>query len=156
MQYQPFRHVQESGKDELGSLSLPFVTMTDCIEDVVREAITAFQLRKYGWRGFEYHPAVLALKARVPELAWLAINASVHNAVPWLAEATAMLCRAHLNQRQELRSYFAGRLALEQLSSWLWGPGAGPCDKLSAFIELYLLALTWCRAAPPASEDTFP
>lgn len=97
----------------------------------VARATAVFKLRALGWAGLEHAQEVVDLKSRCPELHHAAnvVSEYVQNyEVVW-----SVIRKASSADRQEIRGYLVGRLALELLSCHLSGASAGSCDKLAAF-----------------------
>jgi hypothetical protein len=110
----------------------------------VRSAISRWNLRQSGWRGFEAQPWVRQLKKQYPDIEPLASSASGPTG-PHLEAARHLFESAPKADRQSIQSYFVGKMALEELSCQLSGPMAGLCDKRSAYVAIWDLSKSYCR-----------
>ena len=105
----------------------------------VSAAIAEFNLRRLGWRGFEQLPWVSDLLRRFPAVHELATHASIHD--PKLEEKASALFDSLKDESVMgiVCDYFAGKMALEELSCLSNGAGAGACDKRAGFVRIWSL-----------------
>lgn len=102
----------------------------------IAQAISKWNLDQVGWRGFEALPWVEALHARLPDVKHIAQTASSHNG-RYKDEVQALVLGLDRRDYTEVRAYFVGKLALEELSCRRSGAGAGLCDKRTAFLDIF-------------------
>lgn len=108
------------------------------VHSAIVEAISRFELRRLGWRGFESLEWVKELKMQYPVIEAIATNTSSISGV--LSPAVMQLfAEARADDRQTIRNYFIAKLALEKLSCDRSGAGAGMCDKYSAYLQIFEL-----------------
>ena len=116
------------------------------IEIVINQAICRFNLRQLGWLGFDALPWVQAIKAKYPQTAELAHTASSIRG-GFAEQARELFEQATQEDRATIQAYFIGKLAVERLSCQLSGFGAGSCDKMGAFIQIWEISKEFVPAA---------
>ncbi|NDD28654.1 MAG: hypothetical protein EB084_10360 [Proteobacteria bacterium] len=112
----------------------------------ISQAISKWKLDQVGWRGFESLPWVTALHEKYPDVKQIASTCSSRNE-RYRDEVTTLV--AHIDRRDfgDVKSYFVGKLALEELSCRRSGAGAGMCDKRTAFMSIFEML----KQGPPAA-----
>lgn len=111
----------------------------------ITQAITKWNLDKVGWRGFESLPWVQALSQRYPDMEQIGHTCSTHDG-KYKDEVRDLVGAIDRKDFADVRSYFVGKLALEELSCRMSGAGAGLCDKRGAFLDIFEMLKT----PPPA------
>jgi hypothetical protein len=108
------------------------------------QAIGRMELTK-GWQNFMQQPWVKDLGERYPSAIELSHTCSAHRP-EYKQQAEDLLYSAPIQDRQQLRNFFLGKLGLEELSCRRSGAGAGACDKRAAFMEIYRIASEACSS----------
>ena len=122
--------------------------LTHSPEGAIKHACAVFNLRQKGWKGVEDMIEVKHLHARCfgLEEAIRAVSAHYNN-----YDCVEKVFRAASPEDQlELRGYILVKAALEYLSGRLSGPAAGSCDKMTAYIHIWLESPKWMTTAPSA------
>ena len=115
------------------------------------QAISRMELTK-GWQNFMQQPWVKELGERYPSAIDLSHTCSAHRP-EYKQQAEDLLYSAPIQDRQQLRNFFLGKLGLEELSCRRSGAGAGACDKRAAFMEIYRIASEACT--PQQSQGIY-
>jgi hypothetical protein len=115
------------------------------------QAISRMELTK-GWQNFMQQPWVKDLGERYPSAIELSHTCSAHRP-EYKQQAEDLLYSAPIQDRQQLRNFFLGKLGLEELSCRRSGAGAGACDKRAAFMEIYRIASEACT--PQQSQGIY-
>lgn len=124
----------EGGHDDAGQA--PTMHWPDKAEAAIHVAIGKWNLSRVGWRGFEAQPWVVSLKEKYPEVERIARTCSGPQG-EHIAASRKLIQHADAEDVAGIKSYFAGKLALEELSCQRNGAGAGLCDKRSAFLRIF-------------------
>jgi len=114
----------------------PLAKWSDNHERAIDEAISRWNLQRVGWMGFESLPWVHALKEKYPDVDTIAHTCTIHDN-KFKKQVPALLDEIEPQDFNAVRSYFVGKLALEELSCRLSGAGAGLCDKRAAYIQIF-------------------
>lgn len=124
----------EGGGDDIAQA--PTMSWPDDPTAAIRVAIGKWSLNRVGWRGFEAQPWVGRLKEKYPEVERIARTCSGPQG-EHVAATRKLVAHADAEDVPAIKSYFVGKLALEELSCQRNGAGAGLCDKRSAFMRLF-------------------
>jgi hypothetical protein len=119
-----------------GGKSGPLAAWPERSDAAIATAIDRWSLNRVGWRGFDALPWVKSLKEKYPEVERIASTCSGAQG-EHVAASRKLIAGAEADDRAAIRSYFVGKLALEELSCRLSGAGAGLCDKRSAFMRIF-------------------
>ncbi len=102
----------------------------------IAQAIARYDLERVGWRGFEAQPWVGVLKRRYPAVDRIAHTCSSHDN-RYQGEFRDLLDEVAPADHAALKSFFIGKLALEELSCRRSGAAAGLCDKRAAYLQIF-------------------
>jgi len=114
----------------------------------IGQAISRWELDKVGWRGFESLPWVTALHKKYPAVPRIASTCSSHDN-RYRDEVTELLGDIEPADFGDVKSYFVGKLALEELSCRLSGAGGGMCDKRAAYLVIFDMMKQRGEPIPP-------
>lgn len=105
-------------------------------EQAVEQAIRRFALMRLGWQGFDALDWVAELYNKYPVMREIVYGSSIIHGVR-LEELLSLLGAAKSEDLPFIKSYFIGKLALEELSCRRNGAGAGSCDKKAALMQIF-------------------
>ncbi len=125
-------------------MSINYVSPTwaNNTEGTKRQAVAIYDLRRIGWEGFNKLDWAAALLAKYDSIPVILI-ATFGNTAASFDALQALAATMSPEDRNRLRDYIIGRLALEDLSARRNGAGCGASESLQALTRCAEMALTW-------------
>lgn len=111
-------------------------------EGTKRQAVATYDLMRIGGEGFNKLDWAAALLAKYDSISVILI-ATFGGSQASFDALQALAATMSDDDRNRLRDYIIGRLALEDISARRNGPGCGASESLQALTRCVELALTW-------------